>query len=154
MTTTFLNLASGAPVADPYAMPSSISPANKALWLATLKKNERNAKAYAKRLEQWHDEQEARLLALRPAGPAPLFDGARFVALDTIEHSIHQTLGSLHQADDSDSDDCSGRFDAVVSDHPKEALRYFLERERARGEKWGAVIAILKIRAKANRGIR
>lgn len=133
--------------ADPYTMPPSISPANRALWEATAAKNERNAKAYAKRLVQWREEQDARLLALRPAGPAPLFEGAKFVALDTIEHLIHQSLGSLHDADDSDRDECSERFDAVVSDHPREALRYFTEREKARGEK-NSVLPILRIRSR------
>jgi uncharacterized protein YciI len=145
----FLELCGNLPtVADPYTMPPNLSPANRALWEGTLAKNERNAKAHAERLEKWYAEQDERRLALRPAGPAPLFDGARFVALETVEHSIHQALGSLRQADDDDRDECGERFDAVVADHPREALRYFIEREQARGESWASMIAILKIRSR------
>lgn len=133
---------------DPYVMPANISDADRALWEATEADNERCAKLFPARLAQWHREREAFLAALKPAGPEPLFSGQRFVALDTIEHAIHQAFGSLRQADEDDEDKqaCSERFNKRVRNHPKQALRYFTERAKALGEDQSEIVAILKIR--------
>ena len=132
---------------NPYVMPENLRPELKALWLKTEADNRRHAEAFPARLKQWRSEQRARLRTLQPAGPAPLFNGATFVALDTVEHSIHQALGSLHEADDDDRKKCSDRFDACTRTHPREALRYFSERARARTEDWSAILSVLVIRA-------
>ncbi len=136
-----------APVADPYVMPATLSPERRALWLETEAKNARNAANFAVYLEQWHAERDARLMALQPAGAEPLFSGSKFVALDTIEHSIHQAQGSLQEAGDADIQDCCDRLNARMSDSPREALRYFTERAEARkNEDWREMLLILKIK--------
>lgn len=93
-------------------------------------------------------EQARRIAARKPADPAPLFRGRKFIALDTVEHTIHQRLGTLRQSDDDDRDECAERFNWVIEDYPREALRYFKERAQARGENWAALIAALTVKNK------
>ena len=132
---------------DPYAInPAKLTPENRRLWEQTEAFNARNAALRQSQWEEWQAAQEARIAAALPAGPAPLFTGRRFTALDTIEHLIHQALGSWLQ--DRDDDDAAALWEARAMDDPREALRYFTERAKALGENWGALCAVLKIRTK------
>jgi hypothetical protein len=131
---------------DPYAKPAKLTPQNRKLWEKTEADNVRHAAMREARLDQWEAEREARINAAQPAGPAPLFTGERFTALDTIEHLIHQALNSWLQ--DRDDRHAAELWEARMDDHPREALRYLTERAEALGEDWATICAILKIRIK------
>jgi len=131
---------------DPYAKPAKLTPENRALWEKTEANNARCSALREAQLDQWEAEREARINAAQPAGPAPLFTGRRFTALATIEHLIHQALGSWLQ--DRDDQAAAELWEARMDDHPREALRYLTERAAALGENWGALCAVLKIRIK------
>lgn len=131
---------------DTYAKPAKLTPENRRLWEQTDAFNARNAALREAQLDQWEAEREARINSAQPAGPAPLFTGQRFTALDTIEHLIHQALGSW--LDDREDQDALDLWEARMDDYPREALRYLTERAAALGENWRTLCAVLKIRVK------
>lgn len=136
---------------DPYAKPAKLTPENRRLWEKTEADNARHAAMREAKLDRWEAEREARIYSAQPAGPAPLFTGQRFTALDTIEHLIHQALGSClddYEQEDRDDQAAAELWEARVADHPRESLRYLTERAKARGEDWRDLCAVLKIRIK------
>ena len=125
------------------AVMAELTPENRRLWEKTEAFNARCSAMREAQFDQWEAEREARINAAQPAGPAPLFKGRRFEALDTIEHLIHQALGSSLQ-----DQNALELWEARMADHPREALRYLTERAKALNEDWGAFCAVLKIRIK------
>lgn len=131
---------------DPYKKPAKLTLENRRLWERTEAHNARCAAMREAQIERWEAEREARIDAAEPAGPAPLFTGRRFTAADTIEHLIHQALGSW--LEDRDDQAAAELWEARMDDHPRESLRYLTERAKARGEDWRDLCAVLKIRIK------
>jgi hypothetical protein len=131
---------------DPYARPAKLTPENQRLWDKTEARNARHAAMRESQHEQWAAKREARIYSAQPAGPAPLFTGERFMALDTIEHLIHQAVNSWLQ--DRDDRHAAELWEARAGDNPQQALRYLTERAKALNEDWTTICAILKIRTK------
>lgn len=82
-----------------------------------------------------HIEQAERIARASAATAAPLFEGSKFVQLDTREHILHQMIGTLREEVAAGEDNGTlERARQYIRRFPEQAARYFREHGKACNE--------------------